>query len=92
MNFDFYFSLDDTEYIIVKCYYTSNGKDTILWESEELTYIDPIVTDCRDSKDTLPHLNQDIYNLQGVAVGKMEHFDQLPAGLYIIGGNKILKK
>ena len=92
MNFDFYFSLDDTEYIIVKCYYTSNGKDTILWKSEELTYIDPIVTDCRDSKDTLPHLNQDIYNLQGVAVGKMAHFDQLPAGLYIIEGNKILKK
>lgn len=92
MNFDFYFSLDDTEYIIVKCYYTSNGKDTILWKSEELTYIDPIVTDCRDSKDTLRQLNQNIYNLQGVAVGKMEHFDQLPAGLYIIGGNKILKK
>ena len=40
MDFDFYFSLDDTEYIIIKCYYTSNGKDTILWESDKLTYID----------------------------------------------------
>lgn len=41
MNFFFYFHDFNFEYIIIKCYYTSNGEDTVLWKSEELAYTDP---------------------------------------------------
>lgn len=36
--------------------------------------------------------NDPIYNLQGIKVGTREGFDNLPAGLYIMGGQKILKR
>ncbi len=36
--------------------------------------------------------NDPVYNLQGIKVGTRAGFDTLPAGLYIVGGQKILKK
>lgn len=36
--------------------------------------------------------NDPVYNLQGIKVGTREGFDSLPAGLYIMGGQKILKR
>lgn len=36
--------------------------------------------------------NDPVYNLQGIKVGTREGFDNLPAGLYIMGGQKILKR
>ena len=33
-----------------------------------------------------------IYNLSGIKVGRTEDFDRLPAGFYILGGQKIVKK
>lgn len=36
--------------------------------------------------------NDPVYNLQGIKVGTREGFENLPAGLYIMGGQKILKR
>ena len=34
----------------------------------------------------------DIYNLQGIKVGEYENMDNLPAGIYIINGKKVMKR
>lgn len=36
--------------------------------------------------------NDPVYNLQGIKVGTREGFDNLPSGLYIMGGQKIFKR
>lgn len=89
MDFDSYF--ESNEFIIVKCYYTSNGKDTVLWQSEKLTYIDP--KDNTGISDIQQQLStHNVYTPQGIVVGRKEQLNDLPAGLYIINKKKILKR
>ena len=33
-----------------------------------------------------------VYNIQGTCVGTADHFEALPSGLYIINGNKNIKR
>lgn len=33
-----------------------------------------------------------VYNMQGLCVGTMDRFNQLPKGVYISGGKKIVRK
>jgi len=35
--------------------------------------------------------NTQIYNLQGTCLGKMENYQSLPKGLYLVNGKKIIK-
>ena len=90
MQFDFYFECD--ERIFIKCYYTSKGKDTVLWQSEWLTYIDPATNGLKDVEADQQPMNRNVYSLQGLVVCTYERFNQLPPGLYIVGDKVIQKK
>ena len=80
MDFKFYFEDEDATYIIIKCYYTSNGMDAVLWQSEQLTYIDPETNDYTGIQDVRLSTSQNVYNLQGIKVGSMEQLKKLPKG------------
>lgn len=89
MDFDFYLALSDV--MIIKCYYTSNGRETLLWQSDTLNYIDPETNNIiRPVKQTQTQ-SRLVYNLQGMIVASEEQFDKLPSGIYIIGGKKRIK-
>ena len=87
MQFDLYFEFD--ERIFIKCYYTSNGKETILWKSEWLTYIDPETNGIKRVEVDQQTMPPYIFNLQGIYVGTYRQLNQLPSGLYIVGGKVI---
>ena len=89
MEFGSYFEYD--ERIFIKCYYTSKGKDTVLWQSEWLTYIDPDTNGLKGVEVDKQSTSQNVYSLQGVVICTYEQFNQLPPGLYIVGG-KVMQK
>ena len=66
------------------------------WITRRLNYLDTnrfdiasLPTDINTVVNT-PQAIQKVYNLKGQTVGTADHLKQLPAGIYIIGGKKIL--
>ena len=36
--------------------------------------------------------NQKVYSLSGMLMGTMEQWDDMPAGVYLVGGKKVVKE
>lgn len=87
LNVGFYF--DYTETLVVKCYYTSNGKTALLWQSEKLTYIDPSTNGIEQVEQ---ERSQKVYNMYGRLVGTSDKINELPRGIYIVGKKKKMVK
>lgn len=77
-----------------------NGVDEITFNSGRFTtmvegitvYLEDVVPTAIGQIQSTEVADAKVYNLEGVAVGTSKTFDQLPAGIYVIGGKKVMKR